>query len=339
MKKIFGSLKKIIALLMLVGGTWLLWWNEGISAATGSAIGEARAVAAALPAVTTADLSYNGKMVHATGFADTKEIITDPLTGASAAAISLQRKVQYFQITESRSSRTIGRGGENQREEVTYTYEEKWTDRPINSSYFYFRQYDRNVILMEIPNETFYAGDVTFGAYLLSPAIAASIPGSAPVGIEMEPETLAKLEAQITPPSTLAAGRSYVHIRGNEAYLGRSPSSPRIGDVRVTYTAVQPSNISILAQISGNTFEPFKASNGSEFSRVSTGTIGMGEMFGDAESQNTANMWVRRVMGTLLAAFGLKMLMTAKLSAKKAFLFGLVWSVLVIVAGLAAASL
>jgi len=327
------KLKAIWALLLFVCGTWLLWWNEGISAAVSGAIGSARPITVELRNLEKADPSFSGKMVHATGLADTKDTLTDPLTSASATAIRLERKVQFYQITEHKSSRTTGTG-ENKKETITYTYEEKWVARPINSSYFYYKEYDKNVILMDIPNETFFAPHVTFGAYLLSPPITSAMSGSVPIDVTVVSEDVEKLAMQITPPSVLAAGRSYVHVRGSVVHLGRNPSSPAIGDIRITYTAVLPSEVSILGQVAGNTIEPFKASNGSTFSRVYMGNAGMNEMYGEAETQNTTNMWLRRVMGTLLACFGVKMVTAAKLRARVAFPVGLAWSLLVIAAAM-----
>ncbi len=141
-------MKKILALILLVGGTWLLWWNERISASVAGVIGEARPVTIELADVTKADPVFNGKMIHATGLADTNDTITDPLTGACATAIRLDRKVQYYQWTESKHSRTRTIGNKEE-EVITYTYAKRWSDRPINSSYFYDRAYDKNVVLMD----------------------------------------------------------------------------------------------------------------------------------------------------------------------------------------------
>jgi hypothetical protein len=96
-----------------------------------------------------------------------------------------------------------------------------------------------------------------------------------------------------------------------------------------------PTEISILARVAGDTFEPFAASNGATFSKVQIGAVGMDEMYGDAESQNTSNMWYRRVMGTLFACFGVKLGM-AKLRARVAYPAGFAWSLLIIVAALLA---
>ena len=78
--------------------------------------------------------------------------------------------------------------------------------------------------------------------------------------------------------------------------------------MRITYNEIKPATISILAQVAGDTFEPFKASNGSTFSRVSMGTVGMDEMFGDAVSGNKTITWVLRLVGALLLGLGLLLL-------------------------------
>ena len=142
------------------------------------------------------------------------------------------------------------------------------------------------------------------------------------------------------------AAQSLVHKSGNTVYLGTNPSSPQIGDVRITFTQTPPAEVSIIAQVIRNTFEPFTASNGYTFSRLAMGTAGMAKMFEGARSGNNIMAWVIRVAGIICVIIGLRLIFRPLSvladvipilgtiveggAAIVAFLIGLAWSLVVI---------
>ena len=63
--------------LMLLGGTVLLWWNEGRAVKTTQMLEEAQGVAVHVDDVSNADPSLNGKLIHATAFTQTKDSLCD----------------------------------------------------------------------------------------------------------------------------------------------------------------------------------------------------------------------------------------------------------------------
>ena len=99
---------------------------------------------------------------------------------------------------------------------------------------------------------------------------------------------------------------SMVHTNANTVYLGTSPNNPQVGDVRVTFTKVDPADISIIAQVDGSTFKAYKAKNGKTFIRTEMGKVDADEMFEHAKSENNIWTWVLRVLGLLLVVGGLK---------------------------------
>ena len=126
---------------------------------------------------------------------------------------------------------------------------------------------------------------------------------SAQVAASATPEQAAPApEVQVSPAS------EFVHQQGSEVYVGRSPASPRIGDVRVTFKAVYPADISIIARFNGNTFEKVYTSNGKSVSRLSMGVVSAEHMYGKAHSSNSTWTWILRVVGIFLVIGGLKSL-------------------------------
>ena len=97
-----------------------------------------------------------------------------------------------------------------------------------------------------------------------------------------------------------------VHIDGNVIYYGFSPSSPNVGDVRVTFEKVMPAKVTIIAQVDGDTFKAFKAKNGKRFQRLVMGKKTAEEIFESEHAANNMWLWILRIVGTLLVIFGLK---------------------------------
>ena len=308
-QRLAGSAKGMIGgLLMFIIGTCLLWWNEGRTVRTAKAIGDAASHVESVADVSKIDASLNGKLIHASAFADTKDTLTDDMFGVRELAIRLDRKVEYYQWVENAQTREREKIGGGKETTTTYTYEQKWVDKPVNSAEFKDPQYQSaNKVLAEVEERNEMAQHVTFGAYTLPELFVASISGSEPVEVRMTEEQrftwnerLHMLRPKVNTETSL------VHTSANTVYLGLSPNSPQIGDVRVTFTKVPPADISLIAQVDGSTFKVYRAKNGQSFSRVQMGTVGVDEMIEQARSENNMLTWVLRLVGVLLIVIGLK---------------------------------
>ena len=308
-QRLAGSAKGMIGgLLMFIIGTCLLWWNEGRTVRTAKAIGDAASHVESVADVSRVDASLNGKLIHASAFADTKDTLTDDMFGVRELAIRLDRKVEYYQWVENAQTKEREKIGGGKETTTTYTYEKKWVDKPVNSAEFKDPQYQSaNKVLSEVEERNEMAQHVTFGAYTLPELFVASISGSEPVEVRMTEEQrftwnerLHMLRPKVNTETSL------VHTNANTVYLGLSPNSPQVGDVRVTFTKVPPADISLIAQVDGSTFKAYRAKNGQSFSRVQMGTVGVDEMIEQARSENNMLTWVLRLVGVLLIVIGLK---------------------------------
>jgi hypothetical protein len=308
-QRLAGSAKGMIGgLLMFIIGTCLLWWNEGRTVRTAKAIGDAASHVESVADVSRVDASLNGKLIHASAFADTKDTLTDDMFGVRELAIRLDRKVEYYQWVENAQTKEREKIGGGKETTTTYTYEKKWVDKPVNSAEFKDPQYQSaNKVLSEVEERNEMAQHVTFGAYTLPELFVASISGSEPVEVRMTEEQrftwnerLHMLRPKVNTETSL------VHTSANTVYLGFSPNSPQVGDVRVTFTKVPPADISLIAQVDGSTFKVYRAKNGQSFSRVQMGTVGVDEMIEQARSENNMLTWVLRLVGVLLIVIGLK---------------------------------
>ena len=308
-QRLAGSAKGMIGgLLVFIIGTGLLWWNEGRTVRTARAIGDAASHVESVADVSKVDASLNGKLIHASAFADTKDTLTDDLFGVREQAIKLDRKVEYYQWVEHSQRKKRDKVGGGEETITTYTYEQEWVKKPVNSSNFKESRYrNANRVLSKVEERNEMAQHVTFGAYTLPESFVASISGSEPVEVRMTEEQrftwnerLHMLRPKVNTETSL------VHTSANTVYLGLSPNSPQVGDVRVTFTKVPPADISLIAQVDGSTFKAYRAKNGQSFSRVQMGTVGVDEMIEQARSENNMLTWVLRLVGVLLIVIGLK---------------------------------
>ena len=331
--------------VLIALATWLLWWNEGRTFKTAGAIGEAELVTQDVQDISRIDPALEGKVIHATGRADTRDVLRDPIFGVEVNAISLRREAEYYQWEEEEHTETRKKLGGGEETIHTYTYSKNWVSRPINSGSFRDPSYrDSNTALADIKDSTLWASTVTFGAYTLPDFLKHSIGGEIPM-------TLESVDVQGVAAVMFTAERSpseMIHVSGSTVYLGSNPNTPEIGDVRITFTQTPPADVSIIAQVIRNTFEPFTASNGYTFSRLAMGTVGIAKMFEGARSENNIMAWVLRVVGIVLVVFGLRLIFRPLSvladvipilgtiveggAGVVAFLLGLAWSLVVIAA-------
>lgn len=308
-QRLAGSAKGMIGgLLVFIIGTGLLWWNEGRTVRTAKAIGDAASHVESVADVSRVDASLNGKLIHASAFADTKDTLTDDMFGVRERAIKLDRKVEYYQWVEHSQTKKRDKVGGGEETITTYTYEQEWVKKPVNSSNFKESRYrNANRVLSQVEERNEMAQHVTFGAYTLPGSFVTSISGSEPVEVRMTEEQRFTWDERLHMlMPKVNTETSLVHTSANTVYLGLSPNSPQVGDVRVTFTKVPPADISLIAQVDGSTFKAYRAKNGQSFSRVQMGTVSADEMIEQARSENNMLTWVLRVIGILLVVGGLK---------------------------------
>lgn len=332
--------------LMFIMGTCLLWWNEGRAVKTSKLLEEAQSVAKHVDDVSEIDPSLNGQLIHATAQAETSDILQDDEFGYSAPVLKLCRNVAYYQYIEQAQMTTKDKIGGSQETTTTYTYNKSWTSSPVNSSEFADSTYrGKNFTLMRFADQVQTADNVYFGAYRLTPSLISDITGFEDSKLVIDESMLRAWDANIsrtleepgkqkiaaaaaklaektaegkdsTLTDTIASASDVViddnryanvHVSGNVVYFGKNPSSPQIGDVMVTFSEVKPGTVSLLAKVSGDSFEPFTAKNGKQLSIITAGDVSMEEMFNLERQANNMWLWICRLIGTVLICIGLQL--------------------------------
>ena len=350
-KNSFGGI--IIGIIFLIIGTILLWWNEGNFVKTQAALKEAQSVTRELGNIDQVDSSLGGQLVHATGPANTEDRLEDPFFGVSTNAIRLERTVEYYQWEEEKKTERKKKLGGGEEEVTTYTYSQKWVNRPVDSTRFAApgaSEQHKNFVYSQLEDLTVQAKNVTVGAYRLPAFLIESIRSPESFQVELSDEVLTKLNEQLapwlSPPSPPDSPATLVHVSDNTVYIGPHPASPGVADTRITFKQTLPTTVSFIAKLVGDTFETYVSKNGRSVSMLSVGTHSAENMYESAHTANTIMTWILRFVGVFLVCISL-VLITAPLSvlasiipflgsivgagtALFSLLFGLAWSLLII---------
>ncbi len=318
--RVGNSIKNIlVGIILFIGSTVLLWWNEGRTVKTSDANEAAYEETIPVSDISVLNSQLNGKMIHANGEAITHDSLIDTQFGIGTTATKLIREVEYYQWEEKSSTKTEDKFGGREEKTTTYTYDKKWVSAPINSSNFKDPSYtNKNFVVSTVESEIFTASDVDFGAYKLPPFLISQISGeqdfyfTLPADIKKSLNNQVKNALQLKgsiAEAALQPNAEYVHVNGNTIYLGANPDVPHIGDVRITFSKVLPSNtVTVWAKVVNNTFEQFTCKNGYTVSTLNMGTQSLDETFQNEQEANSTLAWILRLVGLVLVYIALRLI-------------------------------
>lgn len=292
LSRIGGSFKGVaFGALLVIAAIPLLFWNEGRAVERQKTLeeGGGAVISVASDAI---DSSNEGALVHVSGTADSDAMLVDPVFGVSAEALKLRRTVEMYQWQETASSETKDKLGGGQETVTTYTYSLGWSERVIDSSGFKEPTGHQNPDSMPYESGETVAEPVTLGDFTLSPSLVRAIGGHAPLDL---PEDV---------PAPVGLGAAMVKQQ-NGFYIGGDPASPQVGDLRVSFAAVMPTEVSVIAQQTGGTFAPYRGEAGGTIELIVPGVKTAEEMILAAEESNRLLTWILRVAGFLIAFVGL----------------------------------
>lgn len=308
--------------VLFLGGTALLWWNEGRAVKTDDMLNEAEAATVVMENPSKVDASLDGELVCGTALATTEDSLIDQQFGFGAKAIAIKRTVRYYQVQEKSKQEKRDKIGGGEETVTTYTYNRGWVTTPINSEGFHDPGYRKiNFVLTTVPQEDVWAQNVTFGAYTLPESLIRSISSTEPLKPVIAQNRLESMNedarhvalrnysssklGNVAKSHNAEAGQ-FIHVTDNELYIGMTPSSPAVGDVKVTFEKVVPAKVTLIAKVNGNTFEPYKAKNGYTFQTLVMGEKDASEIYEGEHDTNTIMLWVLRIVGILMVIGGLK---------------------------------
>lgn len=291
----FGRIKDtffgaIFGVLLLGIAVAVLFWNEGRTVKREQALKEGAGVVVSV-AADKVDAANEGKLVHLSGLADTQETLSDPEFNVSVKAIRLKRTVEMYQWQEQSKSETKKKLGGGTETVTTYTYSKAWRDSLVNSGSFKNPEGHQNPAVMQYQSTSANASAVTLGAFRLSPALISAITSFAAL-----------------PKDALPAPSGNMKAMPDGYYIGADLNAPAIGDYKISYSVVMPTDVSVVAKQVKDTFEAYSAKSGDTIALLETGTHSAAEMFKTAQEENAMIKWVLRVVGVIVMFIGCSMM-------------------------------
>lgn len=294
--RIANAIKGIlVGLVLFVVSFPLLFWNEGRAVQADRTLREGGKAVVSVTA-DRVDPGNAGKLIHVTGRATTDATVTDPTFGVSANALQLTRCVEMYQWEEKTSSTSEKKLGGGTDTTTTYSYTKVWTDRTVDSSSFKSPADHQNPGSAPYESATWTATPVSLGAFYLTPGQVGRIGGATPLPVGTN---------AVVPPEQ--AGKARLTSTG--VYLGKDPTAPQIGDVRITFRVVMPTEVSVLARQIDATFEPYHTKAGGTVDLLTAGLHSADAMIASARHSNQVLTWILRLVGFLVMLFGLNLVL------------------------------
>jgi hypothetical protein len=293
--RLFESIKSVLfGFILFIVAFPLLFWNESRAVTTAKSLSEGAGAVVSVPsdAVNSAN---QGKLVHVSGAVDSGEPIADDL-GIQAKAVKLIRKVEMYQWKEHEKSETRKKFGGGTETVKTYTYTKEWAAEPIDSSRFQKTEGHENPGGFPFEAATVVANPVKAGAFTMSAEQLDKLTDA--TDLKVGADAAENLPEDAKDKLKVADGRFY---------MGENPSSPVLGDVRISYSTVNPAAVSLIGVQTGESFSPYQAQAGDSILLVDEGTHTAAEMFKAAQDRNAVLTWILRAVGFFMMFLGLFM--------------------------------
>lgn len=291
----------LLGIILFVVSFPLLWWNEGRSLREAKALVELREKVVSVKP-DKVDPANDKKPVHVTGEATTEETLSDPEFGVSDVAIRLNRNVAMYQWQEKKESKTEKKTGGSSTTTTTTSYVKDWSTSPVSSSSFKEPAGHENPAAMRFEGTSQSATKVALGAFTLPPSLISAMADFKPIPVTAE--ILAKGSLAEKANAVLENGKVYLSADGQSK---PDPRNPKIGDLRISFEIVKPSKVSVIAQQSDSSFEPWQSSvpGSGSIERLLTGSFDANAMVARFQSENAFLTWGLRLGGFLLMAIGI----------------------------------
>jgi len=296
--RILGALTGcLLGLALIVGSFVLVFWNEGHGLHTVQALQETEQVLVSVP-IAPIDPQNNLRPVYFSGLATTSEVLRDALLGVSQQALILVRTVEMYQWEQHTEAETQPQSGGSGREVKTYTYRPLWSERLIRSADFKEPQGHQNPEVLPFQSRTLQAKSVKVGDYNLPPEFVRKMKGA--TMLDLSRQNLTALQQKTSKP---------VRHLDYRLYVGENPQEPEIGDLKITVSEILPQTVSVLAQQTGKTVQPYLAPSGQPVGLLAMGAQAPGQMIQQAESKNRMLTWVFRLLSFFMMFIGFALIL------------------------------
>ncbi len=265
----------IVGILLLIGGIGMLWWNEQNNVKNIKNVKELRDQVVDVTS-SKVDDKYEGKLIATNGKLDYNEsVLTDDTFHVSAKTPVLVRTVEVYQWVED---------SETKDDKTTYTYSKEWSEKLIDSSDFNTPSGHENPVEVKYESEKYITEEtLKVGAYNLISDFKNLLPANKSVGVDEVTE--------------LPEG-----YKINNKYITNSEdvASPKVGDIRISYTKNDYKEVSVLGKQTGDTIGEYTTKKNTNIKKLVEGTTNGEGIIGGIENANKVSKWMFRIIGTFL---------------------------------------
>lgn len=278
----------LLGVILILGSIYIIFWNESSELHTKKSLQQTENVLISVPD-DPIDPNNNLAVIYFSGIAKTKEILSDHELGVDANAIRLSRHVEMYQWQENKKNESRNANLGSETTTTTYSYQKVWSPYLLNSDRYHDQSAHKNPNKIPLSSTTLQALKVSVGDFYLPSELINKISGD--VGIDLTNVNVTPLQAKLKRPIT--------HV-GDALYVGNNPNLPQIGDLRITMTEVLPQTVSVIAQQTGATLQPYTAPSGRAIALLTMGKQTPQEMIRHTQFENQIQSWIIRV-GTLIS--------------------------------------
>ena len=281
MNKIGNSFKGVVGgFIFLVLGIVLLWWNEGNNVKNLKTTAELEDSYVDVKS-DKVESKNDGKLVATHGKLINDKELTDETFGVTIKTPIMKRTVEVYQWKET--SNTDDNGN------TTYSYNKDWSERLIDSSDFHNAGHD-NPRSKLYEDKTYTSDDVKVGAFSLS----------------SEQVEMLNTKAKFTEYNQDTINNLNLKISNNYITNSEDIENPNIGDVRITFTFNDSTEVSVLAVQSDESFVTFTSKAGKKVNKIVEGSHNGKDMIQSIRSENKFMKWLLRFFGFILCMAGFR---------------------------------
>ena len=281
MNRIGNSIKGVVGgFIFLVLGVILLWWNEGNNVKNLKTTAELEDSYVDVKS-NKVESKNDGKLIATHGKLINEKELTDEIFGVTIKTPIMKRTVEVYQWKETSNTDKDGN--------TTYSYNKDWSERLIDSSEFHETGHD-NPTSKLYEDKTFTSDDVKVGAFSLSSEQVEMLNTKAKF-TEFNQETINGLNLKITNNC----------ITNSEDF-----ENPKIGDVRITFTFNNSTEVSVLAIQSDDSFVDFTSKAGKKVNKIVEGSHNGKDMIESIRSEDKFMKWILRFFGFIICMAGFR---------------------------------
>jgi hypothetical protein len=291
----------LFGLILVIGAFPLLFWNEGRAVKTLKSLEEGQKLVKELNSDDASLL--NNQLVHFTGMLNTPNELSDPIFNLKTKGVKLKRKVEMYQWEEYKKKHTEKKVGGGKRTYTTYHYNRDWSTKAHKSNLFRKKEGHQNPSF-PLKSAKFSTNTVKITDYKLGSDFTSQLDNWKAFGLTKEQFNSAQKGFKY---------RNEAVQNTKYLFYGSNPSSPQIGDLRISFEKIPLQTVSVVGKFQDNFFTPYNTRNKRELALIAIGEKTAIEMFSKAKDDNSMMTWILRLVGFLMFMFGF--MMTLKLLA------------------------